>query len=145
MSELKTYKMVDEKYCTDCVCVIPSEVYLKSEVDAVITKLKDEIKRKEGVEVRWFDRCMEARAENIKMKRALWLARANSAEGQFLYWCARLAVESGFTKADIRGYSVNTNRRLRTIGEWIEYWKNVQRKCSEKAKEFKPNNEVNNG
>lgn len=38
MSELKTYKMVDEKYCTDCVCVIPSEVYLKSEADKVIAE-----------------------------------------------------------------------------------------------------------
>ncbi len=40
MSELKTYKMVDEKYCTDCVCVIPSDVYLKSEADKVIAELK---------------------------------------------------------------------------------------------------------
>ena len=41
MRELKTYKMVDEKYCTDCVCVIPSEVYLKSEADKVIALLTD--------------------------------------------------------------------------------------------------------
>lgn len=38
MSELKTYKMVDEKYCTDSVCVIPSEVYIKSEADNVIAE-----------------------------------------------------------------------------------------------------------
>lgn len=44
MSELKTYKMVDEKYCTDCVCVIPSEVYLKSEADKVIAELKESVK-----------------------------------------------------------------------------------------------------
>ena len=36
MSELKAYKMVDEEYCTDCLCVIPSDVYLKSEADKVI-------------------------------------------------------------------------------------------------------------
>jgi len=40
MSELKAFKMVDEKYCTDCLCVIPSEVYLKSEADKVITHQK---------------------------------------------------------------------------------------------------------
>ena len=40
MSELKAYKMVDEKYCTDCLCVIPSEVYLKSEADKVIARHK---------------------------------------------------------------------------------------------------------
>lgn len=43
MRELKTYKMVDEKYCADCVCVIPSEVYLKSEADKVIAEKDAEI------------------------------------------------------------------------------------------------------
>ena len=43
MSELKPYKMVDEEYCTDCVCVIPSEVYLKSEADKVIAEKDVEI------------------------------------------------------------------------------------------------------
>lgn len=64
-----------------------------------------------------------------RLKRTLWLTRANNAEGQFLYWCARFSTESGFTKADIRGYSVNTKRKLRTIGEWIEIWKNVKLKA----------------
>ena len=40
MSEqLKSYKMVDEKYCDDSFCVIPSDVYLKSEVDKLIAEL----------------------------------------------------------------------------------------------------------
>lgn len=51
-------------------------VYNKSDVDAVITKLKCEINRKESVCERWFARCMEARTENIKLKHSLWLARA---------------------------------------------------------------------
>ena len=54
-------------------------VYLKSEVDAAIAELKAEINRKEAVEKRWFERCMEARAENVMLKRALWLARAKRA------------------------------------------------------------------
>lgn len=36
MSELKVYKMVDENYCDDSFCVIPSDVYLKSEADKII-------------------------------------------------------------------------------------------------------------
>lgn len=75
--------------------------------------------------------------EILRLRRALWLTRANSADGQFLYWCARFAAESGFTKIDIRGYSVNTKRRLRTIGEWIEMWKNVKIKCGAKAEKYK--------
>lgn len=54
-------------------------VYDAEEVDAAIAELKDEINRKEGVEKRWFARCMEARTENVRLKRALWLARANRA------------------------------------------------------------------
>ena len=40
MSELKTHKMIDEKYCDDSFCVVPSDVYLKSEADEVIEELK---------------------------------------------------------------------------------------------------------
>ena len=40
MSELKTYKMVDEDYCDKALCVVPSDVYLKSEADEVIRRLK---------------------------------------------------------------------------------------------------------
>lgn len=53
------------------------EVYvLASEAMEAIAELKDEIKRKEAVGQRWFEGCMEARGENVKLKRALWLARA---------------------------------------------------------------------
>lgn len=45
MNEHKTYRMVDEKYCTDCVCVIPSEVYIKSEADKVIAELEESHKK----------------------------------------------------------------------------------------------------
>jgi hypothetical protein len=47
-----------------------------AEKDAEIEELKSEISRKNAVGQRWFERCMEARVENVKLKRALWLARA---------------------------------------------------------------------
>ena len=40
MSELKSYKMVDEDYCDNALCVIASDVYLKSEADEVIRRQK---------------------------------------------------------------------------------------------------------
>jgi hypothetical protein len=40
MSELKSYKMVDEDYCDNALCVVPSDVYLKSEADEVICHQK---------------------------------------------------------------------------------------------------------
>lgn len=43
-SELKVYKMVDENYCDDSFCVVPSEVYLKSEADEELAKLNRQVK-----------------------------------------------------------------------------------------------------
>lgn len=104
------------------------------EQESVIAELKQKL---ENVQASMYCDVVDANMESFKLRRALWLSRANSAEGQFFYWCVRFGVESGFTKADIRGYSVNTKRRLRTIGEWIEYWKNVKSKCLKKAEEYK--------
>ena len=39
MIELKTHKMIDEDYCDDAFCVVPSDVYLKSEADKLIAEL----------------------------------------------------------------------------------------------------------
>ena len=130
MIELKTYKMVDEKYCTDCVCVIPSEVYLKSEVDAFITELKDEIKRKEGVEIRWFERCIEARTENRKLKRALWIARAKIAK-------AMKAVDNLDNYLSLHKNSKWFGIYATRIDTWYYKWDNVERKCLKKAEEYK--------
>ena len=43
MNELKVYKMVDEYYCDDSFCVVPSDVYLKSEVDEELAKLNRQV------------------------------------------------------------------------------------------------------
>ena len=78
--------------------------YDKNEVDAAIDELKREhhrerheyidmvaqlnaeINRKEAVGKRWFERCMEARAENVRLKRALWMARKAHAVAMFYFW-----------------------------------------------------------
>ena len=71
MSELKTYKMVDEKYCTDCVCVIPSEVYLKYEADKVIAELKNENERlKKEASCTFSDDCLRVRQLRADYKEA---------------------------------------------------------------------------
>lgn len=111
-----------------------SYVYHIEEVDAAIAELKQKL---EDAQATAYAESVDAGMRERRLKRALWLSRANSAEGLFFYWCARLGFENGFTKADIRGYSVNTKRRSRTIGEWIEYWKNVKSKCLKKAEEYK--------
>ena len=64
-----------------------AESYRNERFQPTLAKLKNELKRKEGVEKRWFDRCMEARAENVKLKRALWLMTAQWAEAMGLASC----------------------------------------------------------
>lgn len=36
MNELKVYKMIDKDYCDDSFCIVPSDVYIKSEVDHIL-------------------------------------------------------------------------------------------------------------
>ena len=43
MSELKVYKMIDKDYCDDSFCVVPSDVYLKSEADEELAKLNRQV------------------------------------------------------------------------------------------------------
>lgn len=57
MSELKVYKMVDEYYCDDSFCVVPSDVYLKSEVDEVIAEKDLKIKELEKTTRRKLNFC----------------------------------------------------------------------------------------
>lgn len=112
--------------------------YDKSEVDEVVAELRDEIKRKEGVEKRWFERCMEARAENVKLKRAMWLARASEASKEVNYWTCQ--DESSYAIVDfnvrhetIVSYKAPHHRPYK----WILIWEEVERKCRAKAEEFK--------
>lgn len=44
MNELKVYKMVDKDYCDDSFCIIPSDVYLKSEADKCIESIINDYK-----------------------------------------------------------------------------------------------------
>ena len=74
-----------------------AQVYIKSEVDATIAELKD---------------------ENRKLKRALWLARAEKAHKTMKeYW---------------PDYCHNAHSRIA-----LQKWENVERKCRAKAEEYK--------
>ena len=76
----------------------------------MVAELKAEINRKDAVGKRWFERCMEARTENVKLKRALYKACAN--------W-AHVAVAFFSSYAD------------------KEKWRKMERKCRSKAEKCK--------
>lgn len=53
MSELKSYRMVDEDYCDNVLNVVPSDVYLKSEADEVIKKLNMRVRAEREAKVNY--------------------------------------------------------------------------------------------
>ena len=118
--------------------------YDADEVDAAIAELKDEITRKEGVEKRWFEQCMEARAENVRLKRALWMARANDASS----FAGLFSTLSYIEDDKSRTYWIFGNKRkivfdelkcsrMETAYKWFCIWDDVANKCLQKAKEYK--------
>lgn len=97
---------------------------LISEKDALIAELKSEIRRKEAVEQRWFEQCMEARSEAIRLKRALWLARANRALEKIAWF-------------KLWNSSISTMNPEDGARQEFDKWVNVERKCRAKAEEYK--------
>ena len=122
MSELKTYKMVDEKYCTDCVCVIPSEVYLKSEADKVIAELKQKL---ESVQASMYADVVDANMENRKLRRALWIARA--------YFCGR---SSEYFSGMASRCKIGQEDFYKKVSEKAQRYLKASYKCRAKAEDY---------
>ena len=106
-----------------CVYGPDAKVYLAEQVDEAITELKNEINRKEAVEQRWFEQCMEARSEAIRLKRALWLARAEWARSSALSYHL---IEDHPNKDIAETYKRKANK-----------WEKVKEKFIKKAEEYK--------
>lgn len=118
--------------------------YDADEVDEAIEELMAEINRKEAVGKRWFERCMEARAENVRLKRALWLARASDASS----FAGLFSTLSCIEDDESRTYWIFGNKRkividglkcsrMETAYKWFCIWDDVANKCLKKAKEYK--------
>lgn len=121
-------------------------VYIKDEVDAVlaekeaaIAELKNEINRKEGVGQRWFERCMEARTENVMLKRALWIERAERAHVITLLWNVYCYQNNCLYFRDFMNVKCNPFRNLpkKTAMEWSDLWESIETKCRAKAEKYK--------
>ena len=122
MIELKAIDMiVNDDYKT--------KVYLKSEADKVIAELKAENERLKGCEI-WMKQhffCEEViaceSAKNRKLKRALWLARALSANhaANICYYIAHYG-------------KLN---KVKKIYQDQDKWDKVEEICIKKAKEYK--------
>ena len=111
---LKVYEDIDDYIGYDDT---PPMMYEKSEVDAAIAELKD---------------------ENRKLKRALWLARAERAEARKNYWYVRSIHEGDKDLWSIDGSAVKYIGCIkRTNYDWLLTWSEVESKCRAKADVYK--------
>lgn len=117
--------------------------YDADEVDAAIAELKTENERLKKCEI-WMKQhfyCEEViaceSAKNRKIKHTLWLTRADNAKTEIRYWRERLFNEPSTTRACIHGQRLIPHKPFRTIIEWLTIWENVERKCREKAEQYK--------
>lgn len=128
------------------VCERERQYYNAKKVDAVlaekeaaIAELKNEINRKEGVGQRWFERCMEARTENVRLKRALWIERAERAHVITLLWNVYCYQNNCLYFRDFMNVKCNPFRNLpkKTAMEWSNLWESIETKCRAKAEKYK--------
>ena len=137
-------------------------VYLKEDVDAVIAGLKQKlqdqciscpVKMQEDDVVAELERKLEdaqasAYAESVdagmeirRLKRALWLARAERANEIHFMWCQLIYDKKyGIVKFNVRKEwykNIKQGQTLHTPQGWADVWDEVEYRCRAKAEEYK--------
>ena len=105
-----------------------------AEKDAAIAELKQKL---ESVQASMYADVVDAGMENRRLKRALWLARAERADDR-----ARIFYFNDLeTMLDIDGFSYDPKKKKGckklTARRWRIIWENVERKCQAKAEEYR--------
>ena len=111
----------------DCIELSNENAKLVSKIESLkvghrqgIANLKSYYKAKlESVQATAYTESVDAGMENRKLKRALWLARAERATAKQAYY-------------DVLSRGISSER-----GEMYDAWNNVERKCRAKAEEYK--------
>lgn len=134
--ELKEYYYYEDRVITPATHLY--RVYHADKVDAAIAELKQKL---ENVQASAYAESVDAGMRERRLRRALWLARANSARNSYLKWNLFANFESEEKLFTIDEYDetpgATDGQVLRTYTEWMKTWKNVERKCRAKAEEYK--------
>ena len=113
-------------HCTTC--------HVKEQEDDVVADLKRKL---ESVQASMYCDVVDANMENRKLKRALWLVRADRADdrARIFYFCDME------TELDIEGFSYDSQKKKGhkklAARLWRIIWLKVERKCRSKAEEYK--------
>jgi len=116
-------------------------VIRKQFVDAAIEELKAKL---EDVQATAYAESVDAGMENRRLKRALWMARANDASS----FAGLFSTLSNIEDDETRTYWIFGNKRkivfdglkcsrMETAYKWFCIWDGVANKCLKKAKEYK--------
>ena len=140
--ELKVHKAynrwIDEEMPTPNDDLICNEVYLKDEVDAAIAELKQNL---EDAKATAYAESVDAGMENRRLKRALWLARAEWANEIHFMWCQLIYDKKyGIVKFNVRKEwykNIKQGQTLHTPQGWADVWDEVEYRCRAKAEEYK--------
>lgn len=110
--------------------------YPKSEVDAYIAELKAKL---EDVQATAYTESVDAGMENRRLKRALWLARAERAHVTTLLWNVYCYQNNCLYFRDFMNEKCNPFRDLpkKTAMEWSNLWESIETKCRAKAEKYK--------
>lgn len=136
----------------DCIELSNENAKLVSKIESLkvghrqgIANLKSYYKAKlESVQASAYAESVDAGMENRRLKRALWLARANIANStKYKYY--RLSCKAEIDPQP-HGWSCYINGEVYRTGKmnrklephyWIELWEEVELKCRAKAEEYK--------
>ena len=121
-------------------------VYNADEIDAAIAELKRENERlnrqlehvKNGDCINTCDVVEKHVKEELKAKRALWLARASEASKEVNYWTCQDESSYAIVDFNVRHETIVSSKAPHHRPyKWILIWENVERKCRAKAEEYK--------
>ena len=119
------------------------EMYRVADVDAAIAELKAKLYEAEEARIEAGADAADYYQENRKLKRALWLARANDASS----FAGLFSTLSYIDDDESRTYWIFGNKRkividglkcsrMETAYKWFCIWDDVANKCLKKAKEY---------
>lgn len=148
MKELKDYDIMDIEAMDDerlekseSGKIQSTRVYIKSDVDNAIAELKQKLQDQCiscPVKMQEDDVVAEKDNEIRRLKRALWLARAERAEARKNYWYVRSVHEGDNRLWSIDGSAVKYIGCIKRVNfDWIKIWSEVECKCRAKAEEYK--------
>lgn len=113
-------------------------VYKATEVDAAIAELKQKL---EDAKATAYAESVDAGMRERRLKRALWLARAERANESHFMWCQLIYDKKyGIVKFNVKkewGQNIKKGQTLHTPQGWADVWEDVEHKCRAKAEEYK--------